>query len=184
MGAAGLMAFAARSPDSEWYYQVNDALASSDPEVVPLSFHHYLWASEFCKGKDVLEIGCKSGFGTMILSKVAAKCTGIDSNREAIKYALRNFYVEEKTKFAVGEPDSLASDFDVLISLDNSLVSAAGKRLGQLLSMLGEPRPKNRTCLFGLVNIEENAASKVVKELERVIETFGYAVDYAIYLQS
>ncbi|MGI0034389.1 MAG: glycosyltransferase [Nitrososphaera sp.] len=142
-----------------------------DLGAIPSTFQHYVWASEYCKGKNVLELNCGSGLGASILSRVAAKVTGLDRNNEAIKYALRNCYVEGKTKFVVGEfgsPDII--DYEVLLSFNNDQASDLIRLLNMLDSSFAQLRGgKNenrqmRTYLLGLKNID--TFSNVRKWLE------------------
>gem|GEM_PF-1944965 len=50
----------------------------------------YRFALEFCRGKTVLDAGCGTGYGTVILAKVADHVTGIDFCEKAAEFAQRN----------------------------------------------------------------------------------------------
>ena len=47
----------------------------------------YSFARSFCKGREVLDFGCGTGYGSRMLADVAAKVTGIDIDQAAIKWA-------------------------------------------------------------------------------------------------
>lgn len=51
----------------------------------------YEYAENFVKNKTVLDFGCGSGYGTEMLSKNAAKVTGVDISQEAVDYAKKTF---------------------------------------------------------------------------------------------
>src|SRR6202007_2599398 len=46
--------------------------------------HRYQWASEFCFGKDVVEVACGSGAGLGLLSKVARSIEAGDYSQEVL----------------------------------------------------------------------------------------------------
>ena len=61
---------------------------------VPLMQTHlsrYVWAMEYCVEKDVLDVGCGTGYGTWLESIVATKALGIDMCAEAIEEAKQTF---------------------------------------------------------------------------------------------
>jgi len=47
----------------------------------------YRFAKNFCNDKYVLDVGCGTGFGTLLLSGSSKKVLGIDISKEAIDYA-------------------------------------------------------------------------------------------------
>src|SRR5262249_58306391 len=50
-------------------------------------FHRYLFALEFCRGKDVVDVGCGEGYGTALIGTVASTIVGVDSSSELISHA-------------------------------------------------------------------------------------------------
>ena len=52
--------------------------------------HRYYWASFFCKGKDVVEVACGSGFGAYFLSLHSKSFTAGDYSREMVEIAIKN----------------------------------------------------------------------------------------------
>ena len=57
-------------------------------------YKRYFFAQRFCKGKNVLDIACGTGYGAKILSEVAGKVVGVDRDRNAINYALKHYKVQ------------------------------------------------------------------------------------------
>src|SRR3954470_12277271 len=52
--------------------------------------HHvgrYTWALRACEGKEVVDLGCGAGYGTLILSSFARSSVGVDVSPEAIDTA-------------------------------------------------------------------------------------------------
>lgn len=63
----------------------------------------YDFACQFAKGKQVLDIACGSGYGTVMLAKAGAKqVIGIDISKETITYA-QNKYHHKLIKFLTGD---------------------------------------------------------------------------------
>ena len=61
---------------------------------VPLVQTHlsrYVWSMGFCEGKDVLDVGCGTGYGTWLISTRAKTVIGVDQCAEAIAEAQSNF---------------------------------------------------------------------------------------------
>lgn len=56
--------------------------------------HHtmrYAWASQFAWQKDVIDLGCGSGYGTFLLSQFAKSAQGVDVDKTAVMYARMHF---------------------------------------------------------------------------------------------
>lgn len=51
----------------------------------------YLWAIDWVSGKNVVDIGCGTGYGTFMLSWLASSAVGVDINPESIQFARDNF---------------------------------------------------------------------------------------------
>jgi glycosyltransferase involved in cell wall biosynthesis/2-polyprenyl-3-methyl-5-hydroxy-6-metoxy-1,4-benzoquinol methylase len=76
----------------------------------------YQLALPFCKGKDVLDFGSGTGYGSALLSTVAASVTGVDIDPPAIEWARNthrraNLQFDLRDDFAEGIP---AGKFDVI----------------------------------------------------------------------
>jgi SAM-dependent methyltransferase len=58
----------------------------ADPNL-PLHLGRYCWAVPACEGKQVVDLGCGVGYGTVILSSFARKAVGVDASPDAIDTA-------------------------------------------------------------------------------------------------
>src|SRR5580658_6098010 len=54
-------------------------------------FKVYKFLEQFAHGKDVLDIGCGTGYGTAYLQAVAKSCIGIDLSKSAIRFARKRY---------------------------------------------------------------------------------------------
>lgn len=63
------------------------------PEQVVRTHHRYYWASQYCADKDVLEVGCGSGFSLPYLKDIAATLQAGDYS-EAVLGLCRSHYGE------------------------------------------------------------------------------------------
>lgn len=81
----------------------------------------YVWAAELVQGKDVLDSGCGSGYGTMHLAESGAKTVvGIDSDGMAIRTAELN-YRRENLKFLSMDVRKVSlppASFDIIVSFE------------------------------------------------------------------
>jgi len=81
----------------------------------------YRFASQFCVGKRILDVGCGTGYGTSFLSDSAKSAVGIDVARQAVRYARRH-YSSPKVEFLRMKAESLSfadRSFDFVISIEN-----------------------------------------------------------------
>ena len=60
-------------------------------ELVQTHLSRYVWSMGFCDGKDVLDVGCGTGYGTWLISTRAKTVIGVDQCAEAIAEAQSNF---------------------------------------------------------------------------------------------
>jgi len=74
----------------------------------------YEYAENFVKNKTVLDFGCGSGYGTEMLSKKAAKVTGVDISTEAVDYAKNNYNSDNLDFKTISELKN--EKFDVITS--------------------------------------------------------------------
>ena len=77
----------------------------------------YEWARQFVIGKDVLDIGCGTGYGCKILSEQARSVLGVDYSAEAVEFCRKNFTASniEYLKMDAAQP-KLDKQFDVVVS--------------------------------------------------------------------
>lgn len=80
----------------------------------------YVAAREVVRGKVVLDIASGSGYGTSELAKSAEKVIGVDLNKEAIKYAKKN-YGAKNVDFINGKATEIplkSNSVDVVVSFE------------------------------------------------------------------
>lgn len=81
----------------------------------------YKFASQFCSGKRVLDVGCGTGYGTAYLANSAQSATGVDISSQAIRYA-RKQYKNSNLRFEQMNAESLTfadGSFDFVVSTEN-----------------------------------------------------------------
>lgn len=81
----------------------------------------YEFALQYVRGKNVLDIGCGSGYGADVIASKASAVTGIDIDEEAIDYAIKH-YKKKNIEFFVGNAINLNflkdQEFDVIVSFE------------------------------------------------------------------
>lgn len=104
--------------------------------------HRYLWTLPRVEGKRVVDVGCGSGYGSLLLSWAAASVIGIDLDPTAIAHARRHYpevdYREAAADEPLGDEVDLAVCFEVLEHVadpDAVLRAIAGQSRRLLLSM-------------------------------------------------
>ena len=81
----------------------------------------YKFALQFCNSKDVLDVGCGTGYGSSCLAELAASVVGIDLSRQALRYA-QNHYRSPSIRFLHMNAERLEfpdRSFDFVISTEN-----------------------------------------------------------------
>jgi 2-polyprenyl-3-methyl-5-hydroxy-6-metoxy-1,4-benzoquinol methylase len=111
----------------------------------------YQFGSKYAKGKRVLDYGCGSGYGSLILSKDAETVIAIDTNKDAIQYAKSNYsrsnLIYKDVSELTDEKFDLITSFQVIEHVDNvkkyiETLRSLLKPAGYLL--LSTPDRKNR----------------------------------------
>jgi 2-polyprenyl-3-methyl-5-hydroxy-6-metoxy-1,4-benzoquinol methylase len=111
----------------------------------------YQFGSKYAKGKRVLDYGCGSGYGALILSKEAETVIAIDINKDAIEFAKskysRSNLVYKDVSELTDEKFDLITSFQVIEHVDNvenymGMLRSLLKPSGYLL--LSTPDRKNR----------------------------------------
>ena len=90
------------------------------PGILALHLKRYVFAAEYCQGKDVLDAACGVGYGTAELARVATEVVGVDVDPAAIEYA-RQRYAGSNIRFEVMDVEALqfgAGSFDVVVSFE------------------------------------------------------------------
>ncbi len=92
----------------------------TDQGAISIHLKRYIFARDFCRGKQVLDAACGTGYGTHNLASVAHHVTGVDLSSEAVKYAFSryglpniSFQIMDVCSFAF--PDD---SFDVICSFE------------------------------------------------------------------
>jgi 2-polyprenyl-3-methyl-5-hydroxy-6-metoxy-1,4-benzoquinol methylase len=91
-------------------------------EIFVNQFKVYRFASQFCSGKRILDIGCGTGYGTSYMAESAESAVGIDISRQAVRYARRQYSSPGKVQFLRMSAESLRfadRSFDFIISTEN-----------------------------------------------------------------
>ena len=82
--------------------------------------HRYAMACRFAEGKNVLDIACGEGYGSMMLAKVAQRVIGVDVSQEAISHASGK-YRRDNLDFKVGLCEEIPlkdASVDLVISFE------------------------------------------------------------------
>ena len=82
--------------------------------------HRYAIARDLAYGKDVLDIACGEGYGSVLLASVARSVTGVDISEETIAHASRK-YVRSNLSFVVGSCASIPvpdASVDLVVSFE------------------------------------------------------------------
>lgn len=70
-------------------------------------YHRYLLATSLSTGKHVLDVACGEGYGSHMLSQVAASVTAVDVDRETLVSAARKYGAVPRLAFACGDASRL-----------------------------------------------------------------------------
>ncbi len=79
----------------------------------------YTWASQFCYGKKVLDIGCGEGYGLSIVSNFASKVIGLDISESFLKKAnVQGYNCNAEQKVFDLEKEIINEEFDVCLAFE------------------------------------------------------------------
>jgi len=100
---------------------INDQIKQLHPLCLEQHLQRYIFASDYVKGKNILDAACGSGYGTKILYDAGAlTCTGIDISNESVKYAQKT-YGSNNISYTLGDVNKLSfndGSFDVIVSFE------------------------------------------------------------------
>ena len=84
-------------------------------------WHRYFYATQFVKGKDVLDIACGEGYGAHLMAQTAKTVVGVDISKEAIDFA-KDHYPRSNLSFLQGSVENIpiagVKKFDVVVSFE------------------------------------------------------------------
>jgi|GEM_PF-1091087 len=89
-------------------------------EIESEHLHRYLYAREFCRGKEVLDVACGEGYGSALLAQVANSVVGLDRAPEAIEHG-RVSYRRPNLRFVESDARRIeleSSSIDVVVSFE------------------------------------------------------------------
>ncbi len=90
-------------------------------EIAYEHWHRYAFARRFVAGKRVLDVACGEGYGSALLSQVAAAVTGIDIDVAAVTHARESYAALSNVRFDEGSAAALPlpdGSVDVVVSFE------------------------------------------------------------------
>jgi len=87
-------------------------------EQIERLYHRYYFASQFCQGKDVLEVACGAGQGLGYLAKKAKRVVGGDICEDNLKFAREHYKNRQNIELKILDAHQLPFDnnsFDLVI---------------------------------------------------------------------
>lgn len=83
--------------------------------------HRYRFATEFVKGRKVLDLACGEGYGSFMMSQEAGEVIGVDLDEVTIRHAFSK-YIKENLKFIKGSITDIPIEgekiFDVIVCFE------------------------------------------------------------------
>lgn len=83
--------------------------------------HRYAWCASLVAGKDVLDIACGEGYGSVMLAQRARSVCGVDIAADAVKHARRAYARAGSLTFKVGDAAAIPlpdASVDVVVSFE------------------------------------------------------------------
>ena len=115
---ADTLEFPARESDLAWTGE--RYIAGLGGEIEFEHYHRYLFAVQFCHGRDVLDIASGEGYGSMLLSGIARSVIGIDIDPATVAHA-NKAYGRDNLKFSEGACSKIPladKSVDVVVSFE------------------------------------------------------------------
>ncbi len=94
--------------------------AAASGEMAHEHLHRYLFATQFCAEKDVLDVAAGEGYGASLLAACARSVIGVDRSAEAVEHARRR-YGRERLEFRRGDCTAIPlgdRSVDVVVSFE------------------------------------------------------------------
>ena len=107
------------SAESELSWTGERLVPSHPGDTAIEHLHRYAFAREYIEGKDVLDIACGEGYGSHLMSNVAASVVGVDISPEVVAHACKKY--GDKVTFSVGSCTDIPLDdasVDVVVSFE------------------------------------------------------------------
>ncbi len=114
----------------------------------------YRFAGKYVKGKQVIELGCGTGYGSSILAQAGAKkVIALDISADAISYAKKHF-PHKNVEYTVGSAEKTAllqKSADVVISFETiEHLANPDKFIAEAIRLLKD----NGTCIISTPNAQ------------------------------
>jgi hypothetical protein len=144
-------------------------------------WHRYAFALPFARGGRVLDAACGEGYGSALLSTVAASVLGVDIAADALAHARARYGARANLRFEQGDATALdalpAASFDLIVSFETlehvqaqeAMVAGFARLLapGGLL-LLSSPDRRTYSDLTGFRN-EHHVRELYREELESLL---------------
>lgn len=108
------------SPDESMAFTGERYVSGLVGEIQHEHYHRYLFALQFCSGKDVLDVASGEGYGSHLLGQVARSVVGVDIDAASVAFAARN-HATARVSFREGKAEALpleAQSVDVVVSFE------------------------------------------------------------------
>jgi len=134
------------------YYSAGERVIPAFPDAnFQAHLKVYQFMRQFAVGKDVLDVGCGTGYGTAHLAEVAKSIVGIDYSASALKWARKHYPKVDFRQMDAVHPELPSRSFDLIVSNENFEHLPDQKTHTQELARLLRP---NGMCFIATPNPE------------------------------
>ena len=158
-------------------------------------WHRYHFAAGFVAGRSVIDVACGEGYGSALLSRTAARVTGIDASAQTVALARRRYSGAANLQFVEGRCEAMpvgdasadvVVSFETLEHLENprALIAEAARVLRpDGLFMVSTPNKAVYTDQTGYHNpyhpseLQESEFVEALQERFGGVRLFGQRVD-------
>jgi 2-polyprenyl-3-methyl-5-hydroxy-6-metoxy-1,4-benzoquinol methylase len=126
----------------------------------------YKFLAQFASEKDVLDVGCGTGYGTAYLAENAKSIVGIDISKQALRWARKHYPVTDFIEMDVQQLRFANNTFDLIVSSENfEHLPNQEKHLDELarvlrpdgLCFVASPNPEMTIGLKNHYHVKENS---------------------------
>jgi len=131
----------------------------------------YHWICSVFKSENILDLCCDDGYGTSILTEKSLHVDGVDPNPDKIRFALRNFFILNKTRFFISDPFDflkLCSSYETTILFETRYVIKKESDFRKLLEII----PSSIFIIVFSNSIETIKYEYIIKEREITYEIY------------